>query len=71
MVGAGQLGVPGIQFVIYPLGPADPPRVGGRLGILVGLAPAWVAPVETPAAATPAGSATPTGGPAPQVEAAA
>lgn len=45
MVAAGMLGAPGIQFVVYPLGPPTLPTVAA-VGILIGLLPAWAAPVE-------------------------
>ena len=45
MVAAGVLGAPGIQFVVYPLGPPTLPTVAA-VGILIGLLPAWAAPVE-------------------------
>jgi energy-coupling factor transport system permease protein len=45
MVAAGLLGAPGLQFSVYPLGPPTLPVLAAA-GILVGLAPAWVAPVE-------------------------
>jgi hypothetical protein len=38
--------------VVYPLGPPTLP-VLAAVGILIGLAPAWVAPVERRAPATP------------------
>ncbi len=45
MVAAGMLGALGIQFVVYPLGPPTLP-VLAVVGIVIGLLPAWVAPVE-------------------------
>jgi len=45
MVAAGMLGVPGLQFSVYPLGPPTLPLLAVA-GILVGLVPAWAAPVE-------------------------
>ena len=45
LVAAGLAGAPGIQFVVYPLGPPTLPVLAAT-GILVGLAPAWIAPVE-------------------------
>ena len=47
MVTAGILGVPGLQFVVYPLGPPTLPLLA-VVGILIGLVPAWAAPVEQP-----------------------
>ena len=45
MVAASLLGAPGLQFSVYPLTAPTLP-VLAAVGILVGLAPAWVAPVE-------------------------
>jgi energy-coupling factor transport system permease protein len=45
MVAAALVGAPGLQFVVYPLGPPSLPLLAA-VGILVGLVPAWVAPVE-------------------------
>ena len=45
MVTAGLLGAPGLQFVVYPLGPPTLPILAA-VGILVGLAPSWVAPID-------------------------
>jgi energy-coupling factor transport system permease protein len=45
MVASAALGVPGLQFVVYPLGPPTLPLLAAG-GILLGLLPAWVAPVE-------------------------
>ena len=70
MVAAGILGVPGIEFVIYPLGPPTLPVLAAA-GILIGLVPAWAAPVEPGAVSIPGGNTTGSGDPAPQVEAAA
>jgi len=70
MVAAGLLGVPGIEFVIYPLGPPTLP-VLAAVGIVIGLVPAWAAPVEAGAVSIPDGNTTGSGDPAPQVEAAA
>jgi len=70
MVASGILGVPGIEFVIYPLGPPTLP-VLAAVGILIGLVPAWAAPVEPGAVSIPDGSTTGSGDPAPQVGAAA
>jgi len=70
MVAAGVLGVPGIEFVTSPLGPPTLP-VLAAVGILIGLVPAWAAPVEPGAVPIPDGNATGSGDPAPQVGAAA
>ena len=45
LVVSGTLGVPGLEYVLSPLRPPTLP-VGAALGILIGLLPAWVAPVE-------------------------
>ncbi len=45
MVAAGLFGAPGLEFAIYPLGMPTLPALA-TAGILVGLLPAWVAPVE-------------------------
>lgn len=45
MVAAGLFGAVGIEFAIYPLGMPTLPALA-TVGILVGLLPAWVAPVE-------------------------
>jgi len=45
MVAAGVLGAPGLQFSVYPLALPTLPLVAAA-GILVGLLPAWAAPVE-------------------------
>jgi len=45
MVAAALLGAPGLQFSVYPLVAPTLP-VLAAVGILVGLAPAWVAPVD-------------------------
>ncbi|HVC66015.1 MAG TPA: energy-coupling factor transporter transmembrane component T, partial [Acidimicrobiales bacterium] len=45
LVGAGVLGVSGLQFSVYPLSLPTLPPVAAA-GILFGLLPAWVAPVE-------------------------
>jgi energy-coupling factor transport system permease protein len=45
LVAAGLAGVPGLQFVADPLTAPTLPIVA-VVGILVGLAPAWIAPVE-------------------------
>jgi energy-coupling factor transport system permease protein len=45
LVAAAALGAPGLQFVVYPLGPPTLPLLAVA-GILLGLLPAWVAPVE-------------------------
>ena len=47
MVTAGILGVPGLQFSVYPLAAPTLPLLAA-VGILVGLVPAWAAPVERP-----------------------
>ncbi|MGA2838118.1 MAG: energy-coupling factor transporter transmembrane component T [Acidimicrobiales bacterium] len=62
MVTAGLLGAPGLQFSVYPLGPPTLPILAAA-GILIGLAPAWLAPVERGNPAAPrARSARPPGG---------
>jgi len=45
MVAAGLLGAPGLEFSIYPLAMPTLPALAAA-GILVGLTPAWIAPVE-------------------------
>ena len=45
MVAAAALGAPGMQFTVYPLGPPTLPLLAAG-GVLLGLLPAWVAPVE-------------------------
>ncbi len=45
MVAAGVLNAPGLQFSVYPLALPTLPLVAAT-GILVGLLPAWAAPVE-------------------------
>jgi energy-coupling factor transport system permease protein len=45
VVGSGILGVPGLEYVLSPLALPTLP-VAAAIGILVGIAPAWVAPVE-------------------------
>jgi energy-coupling factor transport system permease protein len=49
MVAAGVLGVAGLQFSVYPLELPTLPLLAAA-GILVGLLPAWVAPVDRPSA---------------------
>lgn len=50
MVAAGVLGVPGLQFSVYPLELPTLPLLAAA-GILLGLLPAWAAPVERTATA--------------------
>ena len=60
LVVAGVLGVSGLEYVLSPLRPPTLPVVAA-VGILVGLVPAWAAPVERTAPAT---RVTPTARPA-------
>ncbi len=50
LIAAGVLGVAGLQFSVYPLGLPTLPLLAAA-GILVGLLPAWAAPVERRTAA--------------------
>ncbi|HEY4927528.1 MAG TPA: energy-coupling factor transporter transmembrane component T [Acidimicrobiales bacterium] len=70
MVASGMLGTPGIQFVVYPLGPPTLPLLAA-VGILVGLVPAWAAPVEQQPVEIPGAVSRPTGSDVPSVEAVA
>jgi energy-coupling factor transport system permease protein len=67
MAVAGILGTPGIQFVVYPLGPPTLPTLA-TVGILIGLLPAWAAPVEPASPRVPGVDATIAGDQAPPVE---
>jgi len=51
LVVSGVLGVPGLEYVLSPLRPPTLP-VAAAVGILVGLVPAWAAPVERTAPVT-------------------
>jgi energy-coupling factor transport system permease protein len=70
MVGAGMLGAPGMQYPGSPLGPPSLPLLAA-IGILVGLVPAWAAPVEQQPLAAPDGANHPIGTTRPPVEAVA
>jgi energy-coupling factor transport system permease protein len=70
LVVAGIAGVPGIEFAIYPLGPPTLP-VLAAVGILVGLVPAWAAPVEAGTRAVPEPEPVGEPGPSPRSGAAA
>ena len=71
MVAAGLLGVAGAPVRGHPLGPPTLPLLAAA-GILVGLVPAWVAPVErrSPAPGTRAARPVPDGRAGSQVAAA-
>ena len=56
LVGAGLAGVPGLQFVADPLTAPTLPVVA-VVGVLIGLAPAWIAPIERPGPVVGAGPA--------------
>jgi len=54
MVAAAVLGVAGLQFSVYPLHLPTLPLLAAA-GILVGLVPAWAAPIERPITPAPRG----------------
>ena len=62
LVAAGLAWVSGLQFVANPLTAPTLPIVAA-VGVLVGLAPAWIAPVERPGTVVVAGDRTPSGRP--------
>jgi energy-coupling factor transport system permease protein len=64
LVVAGVLGVPGLQYVLSPLRLPTLPVVAA-VGILVGLVPAWAAPVERTSSARGGPTSRPVAGTAP------